>query len=149
MDLTNLQPGTFTIVYNNGEHRTLRVRKPTAGSNFPQDSLIVGYLAGSENDSDGSYVWFGHSLPKGTAAESTWKFYEGFKIWTSFKAKVKPTEETIMRLRRAVEIIANNGKECGKAYAMKSGRCWRCGRMLTVPSSIESGIGPECATKVG
>ena len=26
-----------------------------------------------------------------------------------------------------------------------AGRCCRCGRMLTVPESIEAGIGPECA----
>jgi len=25
------------------------------------------------------------------------------------------------------------------------GRCGKCGRQLTVPSSIESGIGPECS----
>ena len=29
------------------------------------------------------------------------------------------------------------------------GRCARCNRKLTVPSSIESGFGPECAGKVG
>lgn len=28
------------------------------------------------------------------------------------------------------------------------GRCARCGRALTVPSSIESGLGPECAGKL-
>lgn len=28
------------------------------------------------------------------------------------------------------------------------GRCGRCGRVLTVPSSIDSGLGPECAGKV-
>jgi hypothetical protein len=28
------------------------------------------------------------------------------------------------------------------------GRCCRCGRKLTVPASIASGIGPECATKI-
>jgi hypothetical protein len=28
------------------------------------------------------------------------------------------------------------------------GRCGRCGRTLTVPSSIESGFGPECITHV-
>lgn len=28
------------------------------------------------------------------------------------------------------------------------GRCGRCGRALTVPSSIDSGLGPECAGKV-
>lgn len=29
------------------------------------------------------------------------------------------------------------------------GRCGRCGRRLTVPESIESGFGPECAGRVG
>ena len=28
------------------------------------------------------------------------------------------------------------------------GRCGRCGRTLTVPESIDRGIGPECATKM-
>jgi hypothetical protein len=28
------------------------------------------------------------------------------------------------------------------------GRCGRCGRALTVPSSIDSGLGPECASKL-
>jgi hypothetical protein len=30
-----------------------------------------------------------------------------------------------------------------------AGRCARCGRALTVPSSIDSGFGPECAGEVG
>jgi hypothetical protein len=29
------------------------------------------------------------------------------------------------------------------------GKCGRCGRKLTVPTSIASGLGPECAGKVG
>lgn len=29
------------------------------------------------------------------------------------------------------------------------GRCGKCGRTLTVPSSIEAGIGPDCAAKMG
>lgn len=29
-----------------------------------------------------------------------------------------------------------------------TGRCSRCGRLLTVPESIENGIGPECANKI-
>ena len=28
------------------------------------------------------------------------------------------------------------------------GKCGRCGRTLTVPESIEAGIGPECASKM-
>ena len=29
-----------------------------------------------------------------------------------------------------------------------AGRCGRCGRKLTVPTSIESGFGPDCLGKV-
>jgi hypothetical protein len=29
------------------------------------------------------------------------------------------------------------------------GKCCRCGRKLTVPSSVESGVGPECAALMG
>lgn len=29
------------------------------------------------------------------------------------------------------------------------GRCGRCGRRLTTPESIATGLGPECASKVG
>lgn len=37
--------------------------------------------------------------------------------------------------------------ECVKIF--HEGRCGRCGRVLTVPESIESGFGPECISKVG
>jgi hypothetical protein len=30
-----------------------------------------------------------------------------------------------------------------------SGHCGRCGRLLTVPSSVQSGLGPECQSKMG
>lgn len=30
---------------------------------------------------------------------------------------------------------------------MHAGRCGRCGRRLTVPESLETGLGPECAQK--
>ncbi|HVO30501.1 MAG TPA: DUF6011 domain-containing protein [bacterium] len=29
------------------------------------------------------------------------------------------------------------------------GRCGRCGRLLTVPESVEAGIGPDCAGRMG
>ncbi len=35
-----------------------------------------------------------------------------------------------------------------QADIFHEGRCCRCGRVLTVPESIESGIGPECASKL-
>jgi hypothetical protein len=42
-------------------------------------------------------------------------------------------------------IVQQRMPEKLKVYHM--GKCGRCGRALTVPSSIKSGIGPECAKK--
>lgn len=39
------------------------------------------------------------------------------------------------------------GVEMPTVTIFHSGRCCRCGRLLTVPESIVSGIGPECAFK--
>lgn len=42
-----------------------------------------------------------------------------------------------------------NLDRCGERFEFHhAGRCGRCARLLTVPSSIESGIGPECADKL-
>lgn len=69
-----------------------------------------------------------------------------------------------VRLTRASRLKADSGPVrawdwtigrmfAGQAYAPATvhhaGRCGRCGRLLTVPSSIESGFGPECAGKLG
>jgi hypothetical protein len=43
----------------------------------------------------------------------------------------------------------NNLDRCGERFEFAhAGRCGRCNRLLTVPSSIESGIGPECQDKL-
>lgn len=41
------------------------------------------------------------------------------------------------------------GKPVDPAEFWHQGRCARCGRRLTVPESIETGFGPECARRVG
>lgn len=37
------------------------------------------------------------------------------------------------------------GKDLGPAEVWHEGRCGKCGRPLTVPESIETGLGPVCA----
>jgi hypothetical protein len=54
--------------------------------------------------------------------------------------------------RRALAAIlapAADLRAMGLAYSLQSSNCWRCGRTLTVPASIHSGLGPDCAEKVG
>jgi SNF2 family DNA or RNA helicase len=42
-------------------------------------------------------------------------------------------------------LLTGDYESMGLSYAMNSGRCWKCGRELTVPASIHRGLGPDCA----
>lgn len=35
----------------------------------------------------------------------------------------------------------------GTSFARRTGKCWRCGRELTDPVSVEMGVGPVCVGK--
>lgn len=161
-DLSKLEVGTYTIVYSNGEHRTLRVKEAKGNNTFPPNTKIIGYLYGPNNEKD--YMYFGHikEIEKVISESGVSKKEYELVFWKSWKTQEGIEDNPFMkspesneglvrmnRIRRAVEIIAGDMSGTGKEYAMKSGRCWRCNRKLTVPSSIESGIGPECASKIG
>lgn len=46
------------------------------------------------------------------------------------------------------QLFSNPEKLFQQAELYHEGKCGRCGRKLTVPESIESGFGPECASKL-
>lgn len=51
---------------------------------------------------------------------------------------------------KAFDYFWNKVKEIPAALVVRhEGRCGRCGRTLTVPSSIDLGIGPDCAELMG
>jgi Family of unknown function (DUF6011) len=131
---TQIRPGIYTIVYPDGQHRTLRIKpwdkaiKPDS----PSVPLIVGYLNGSDNDSDYRYVGF-------------LREDNGVNFWKSFRAEADATR--LARFSKAVFTIAADPAKAGLAYALESSCCYRCGRTLTVPTSIHNGLGPECAKK--
>jgi|SRR5215467_130391 len=125
-----VNPGFYTLVYGNGEHRTIRVKTIKDGA--LKGKIKIGYLTGSNNES--SYTDFGFLSDEGQV--QFWK-------------KLNYDETKQARIRRAVQIIADRAADLGKAYAMDSGRCYRCNRLLTNPASLQTGIGPECATREG
>lgn len=45
-------------------------------------------------------------------------------------------------------LLFNNYEQISAWQVWHTGRCSRCGRLLTVPESIEKGIGPECESRV-
>lgn len=72
--------------------------------------------------------------------------FDGEKLRWTQKSCVKPNSAPFAAFRYAFErLIAGIMPEGVEVY--HHGRCGACGRKLTVPESIESGLGPICAGK--
>lgn len=96
--------------------------------------LFVGMLTGPDNTADYTYV--------GVLDAAT-----GYLRLTGASAYDRHTLPVIA-LRWALPILWQGGVLPAPARLMHVGKCGRCGRALTVPTSILAGIGPECATKL-
>lgn len=120
--------GYYTVVLDDGSHVTFRVQDGWTPEHKAKGTQIVGYLAGPDNGSD--YVKFA--------------FLDGAKLatWTRYRGK-------LARQEAAFKVLAGDFDAAGRAYAVKSGNCYRCNRLLTEPESIERGIGPVCIDKIG
>lgn len=118
-----IKDGIYTVNLED-DYRTIRIK--TAKKGNLAGKRIVSYLSGPNNDSD--YTGFAF------LNES------GFQVWGRFRGLVNGP------LNAAIEVLANPA-EAGRRYAIESGRCYLCGRTLTVEQSITDGIGPICAAK--
>lgn len=118
---------TFTIVSKaTGTRFTYRVRQPDADKPH-----FVSVLTGSDNES--SYTFLGTIFPDGTYRHG----------------KRSSIGENAPSAKAFSWLYASLGSPSFESQCdvWHEGRCCRCGRKLTVPSSIEAGIGPECAGK--
>lgn len=116
---------TFTLVSKKtGARYTYRVNEATNGEVF-----FVALLDGPDN-----YTFIGY-IRDGAFRHSR-------------KSRVGGNAPSF----RAFEWFYRNLENPGLLDAVEvwhEGKCCRCGRALTVPSSIAMGIGPECAGKLG
>jgi len=110
-----------------GVRYTYRVRQTENG-----DAYFVSLLTGSDNESD--YTYMGLMQPD---------LY--FRLT---KASRYGTQTAPVRAFCYVMKHLATGHMPPSVEISHEGRCGRCGRALTVPSSIASGIGPECAMKM-
>lgn len=128
--------GTYTFVDGNGDYRVLKFEE-YKGTTF------ISYQNGSDNET--SFAKFGKIDAQGKLTIWAAAYYK--------QQKIKINNAQRAGLRDAVEFICSMDKDAhlkfGEAYALKSGRCFMCGRTLTVPSSISAGLGPICADKWG
>lgn len=121
----------FTVANPKGEYHTYRVSAPD-DQDDTKPIWFVSKLTGSDNTSD--YTYLGiltgegrviHTRKSGFAADS-----QAFKVavW-------------------AVKLILNSSP-LPEGYTIQHvGKCGRCGRPLTTPESLSSGIGPICQNR--
>lgn len=119
--------GYYTIVFTDGEERTLRVRTQAMEKNFHPGEQIISFLSGPDNHSN--YTDFAFITLEGKL--SVWKrFQSGHSLVVS-----------------AANVLVYGGSDIRHEAMLRSGHCVRCGRLLTRSESILDGIGPECAKK--
>lgn len=126
-----LATGTYTLVYAEGTYFTFRVREVKTGK--LAGKTVVEHLTGPNNSLD--FEPFAFLNPD---TINVWKRYE---------------RGDMVNRAREIEAIARDDKAgleaAGLRYAMLSSRCRRCNKVLTVPASVASGFGPDCAALLG
>jgi hypothetical protein len=119
----------FTVANGKGEHYTFKIRQPK-GDNKP---FFVSLLTGPNNEGD--YTYLGIYNPN------------DHKVFLTAKSKMNENSTPVKVINWAIGIVAS-GKTLPEGYSIQhEGRCCRCGRLLTDPTSIELGIGPECGKR--
>jgi hypothetical protein len=129
----------FTVSNGKGDRHTFRVAHPSKNGTKDEDGpLFVGRLTGPDNDADYSYM-------------GIFKPERGDLVLTgaSRRAGLDEDSQVVKVFVWAVRRV-RDGKPLPEGYAIQhEGRCCRCARRLTTPESIETGIGPVCAAKMG
>jgi hypothetical protein len=101
---------------------------------------FVSVLSGPDNTSDYTYV--------GILVESV--SGDDLKLGVKLTRKSAfATDSTPVKAHRYVVDALQAGQMPKGVSVWHEGRCGRCGRVLTVPTSLSSGFGPECVKKMG
>lgn len=119
----------FTIENTkNGNRFTYKVQKLKSSANI--SLFFVSVLTGSDNDSNYAYL--------GAIRDGI------FTI--GYKSKITNRAISFIAFEKVFNDLKLGVYNVNLAFYHK-GCCGKCGRTLTVPSSIVSGFGPECAKR--
>jgi hypothetical protein len=121
----------FTVSNGRGEHYTYKVTSPEK-QDEQRPIWFISYLTGPNNLHD--YTYLGLLRPDGT-------------VVLTAKSKLNFQSKPYKVIAWAVPIICG-AHQLPEGYDIQHvGRCGHCGRALTTPESVASGIGPICAGK--
>lgn len=123
---------TVTLVSKKtGQRFTFKIKSPKeANDDAPR---FVNLLRGADNEGDYSYMA---------------TIFSRKDLRWSAKSKVEQTAPSAKAFQWAFnKLIA--GQLPDQLEIWHEGRCGKCGRKLTVPESIATGLGPECSANAG
>lgn len=125
---------TFTLE-GKGRRWTFRIER--VESEDRPAIYFAKLLAGADNDND--YVYLG--------------IYDPAHGWVKLTkaSKLPESSEPVRALRWYVGLVLNDRENEIEQHGFHihwATCCQRCGRTLTVPSSIDARLGPECVTKI-
>lgn len=128
-------PAEFAAKHGTPGHYTFKV-KFKKGTGGYKDTYFVSLLTGPDNTADFTYI--------GILTESG-------DFRTTTKSAHPADAMPCQMFARVARRVFDNTADVIEAAGFKlhhEGTCGKCARVLTVPSSIESGLGPECARKM-
>lgn len=126
-------PENFAESNKTKKHYTYRIRLKEKNDRHP-DTYFVDLLSGPDNQS--SYMYLGILNPKTGQFALTAKSKAGNDCWS------------VRFFRRAMAAVFDGHPEAITDAGFDlhhEGRCGKCGRRLTVPESIKTGLGPICS----
>ncbi len=127
--------GTYTVVNDRtGGYRTIEITTPdraTLKKAVREGTQIAAYHSGPDNETQ----FTGFAWVQGANVEPFAKHAATDSL---------PDWKAALRFLLTGKVST---ADAAHAYALKSGRCARCQRKLTVPASLHRGYGPECVKK--
>ena len=124
----------FTVQSPSGVHRTFKILK-VQGEGYKRPIWSVMAMTGPDNTS--TYRNIGYII--GTPEKHDVTFRGNAKL---------PENHGLIQAFVWVLERANRGNfdtKHGRAHVYHEGRCGKCGKLLTVPASVQRGLGPQCA----
>lgn len=125
------------LSYILGGKAIFTVHNPISGNRFTykvtatKDRSVhfVKVLTGRDNDNSYEYIGFIKNN----------QYIHGFR-----KSRINNSAKSVL----GITWLLGHIDSLGPVEVLASGKCCRCGRTLTVPSSVSAFIGPECAKKM-
>jgi hypothetical protein len=124
----------FTIEsHKTGEHKTFKIQKTKPNPRFPTQSFMVSLLTGPCNETNYEYIGIVDELAGNLRLTKASRRNDNSPDVLTFRWFMK---------HLFTDKVLNN------ATVHHEGKCGCCGRTLTVPASLKSGVGPECAKRL-